>query len=161
MVRAEARALDPTLAIYDLRTMEEIRSASVSERRFVLMLIGAFGALALVLASVGVYGVMSLVVSERTQEVGVRLALGAEPRAVLAMVVRQAATLATAGAGAGLLLAAIITPLMASQLFGVGATDPLTFIAVPILLVAVATVAAVIPGRRAMRLDPLAALRDS
>jgi putative ABC transport system permease protein len=160
LVRAEARNLDPALTLYDIRTMEQIRSASVAERRFVLLLIGAFGMLALSLAGVGVYGVMSLVVSERTQEVGVRLALGAEPRAVLMMIVRQAAGLAAAGASVGLLAAAALTPLMANQLFGVGALDPLTFVAVPVLLVLLAAAAALVPGRRAMRLDPLSAIRE-
>jgi predicted permease len=158
-VRSEARAFDPTLAIYDIRTMEQIRSQSVAERRFVLTLISAFGVLSLLLASFGVYGVMSLVVSERTQEVGVRFALGAEPSAVLGMIVGRAVALAAAGIGLGLLLAAALTPLLANQLFGVGALDPVTFIGVPVLLVMVAIVAALVPGWRAMRMDPLTALR--
>jgi len=159
LVRREARAFDPTLAIYDLRTMQQIRSASVAERRFVLILISAFGVLSLVLASVGVYGVMSLVVSERTQEVGVRLALGATPSAVLAMIVGKAVMLAATGVALGLFVAAGLSPLLGNQLFGVDALDPPTFIAVPILLIAIATIAALVPGWRAMRLDPLTALR--
>jgi ABC-type antimicrobial peptide transport system permease subunit len=158
-VRTEARAFDSTLAIYDIRTMQQIRAASVAERRFLLLLIGAFGALALVLAAVGVYGVMALMVSERTQEMGVRLALGAAPSAVLGMVVRQAATLAAIGVTAGVLAAIVLTPLLTSQLFGVRALDPVTFATVAALLVSIATLAALVPARRAMRVDPLDALR--
>ena len=158
LVRSEARTFDSTLAIYDFRTMQQIRSESVAERRFLLMLIGAFGVLALVLAAVGVYGVMALVVSERTQEVGVRLALGASPSEVLGMIVRQAATLAGMGVAAGLIVAGALTPLMASQLFGVPPMDPVTFVLVPALLVGTATLAAVVPGRRAMRIDPVRAI---
>ena len=139
--------------------MEAIRSESIAERRFLLILLSVFGSLALLLASVGVYGVMSLVVSERTQEMGVRLALGAEPSTVLAMVVRQAAGLAGLGVVIGLIAAAAFAPLMASQLFGVSVLDPTTFLTVPAILVMVATVAALVPGRRAMRIDPLQASR--
>ena len=158
-VRREARAVEPGLALYDIRTMEAIRSESIAERRFLLILLSVFGSLALLLASVGVYGVMSLVVSERTQEMGVRLALGAEPSTVLAMVVRQAAGLAGLGVVIGLIAAAAFAPLMASQLFGVSVLDPTTFLTVPAILVMVATVAALVPGRRAMRIDPLQAIR--
>ena len=139
--------------------MEQIRAESVAERRFLLMLIGAFGMLALVLAAVGVYGVMALVVSERTQELGVRLALGAQPSTVLGMIVRHAATLAAIGVTVGVAVATALTPLMASQLFGVQALDPITFAGVSALLVAIATLAALVPARRAMRVDPLNALR--
>jgi ABC-type antimicrobial peptide transport system permease subunit len=114
--------------------------------------------LALVLAALGVYGVMALVVSERTQEVGVRLALGAAPAEVLGMIVRQAVGLAGAGVAAGIAIALAITPLMANQLFGVPPLDPVTFVAVPLLLVAVATLAAIVPGRRAMRIEPVRAM---
>ena len=158
-VRAEAKDFDATLAIYDIRTMQQIRAESVAERRFLLMLIGAFGVLALVLAAVGVYGVMALVVSERTQELGVRLALGAQPSTVLGMIVRHAATLAAVGVTLGVAVATALTPLLASQLFGVQALDPITFAGVSALLVAIATLAALVPARRAMRVDPLNALR--
>ena len=133
-VRREARAVEPGLSLYDIRTMEAIRSESIAERRFLLILLSVFGSLALLLASVGVYGVMSLVVSERTQEMGVRLALGAEPSTVLAMVVRQAAGLAGLGVVIGLIAAAAFAPLMASQLFGVSVLDPTTFLTVPAIL---------------------------
>jgi putative ABC transport system permease protein len=158
-VRGEARAYDPSAALYDIRTMDDIRAASVAEQRFLLLLLMAFGALALALASVGVYGVMTLVVAERTQEVGVRLALGAGPLAVLLMIVGQALSLTGLGVMLGVAAAAALAPLMASQLFGIDAMDPVTFVAVPLVLVAVAAVAAVVPGRRAMRIDPLKAIR--
>jgi putative ABC transport system permease protein len=158
-VRQAAREIDPAASLYDIQTMASIRATSVAEQRFLLILITAFGGLALLLASVGVYGVMTLVVTERTQEVGVRLALGAEPVAVLAMIVRQAMGLAALGVLAGVIAAFALAPLMASQLFGVGSTDPATFAAVPIVLVAVAAAAAFVPARRAMRIDPVKAIR--
>ena len=114
--------------------------------------------LALVLAAVGVYGVMALVVSERTQEMGVRLALGAAPAEVLGMVVRQAVSLAAIGVAAGIAVATALTPLMATQLFGVPPIDPVTYLAVPLILVVISTIAALVPGRRAMRIDPVRAM---
>ena len=141
--------------------MEAIRAESVAERRFLLLLIGAFGVLALVLAAVGVYGVMALVVSERTQEMGVRLALGAAPAEVLGMVVRQAVSLAAIGVAAGIAVATALTPLMATQLFGVPPIDPVTYLAVPLILVVISTIAALVPGRRAMRIDPVRAMNAS
>jgi putative ABC transport system permease protein len=158
-VRAELKALDKDLALYDIRTMTQIRSASVSQRRLVVVLAGVFGLLALTLAAVGVYGVMALVVAERTQEMGIRLALGAEPAQVLGLVVRQGLTLGAAGIVIGLVATLGVTPMLAGQLYGVGASDPLTLLAVPALLLAVALVACVLPARRAMRVDPVTALR--
>lgn len=158
-VRAELKALEKDMAVYDMRTMNEVRSASVAERRFILVLAIAFGILALTLAAVGVYGVMALVVSERTQEIGIRLALGAEPLKVLGLVIRQGLALAGAGIGAGFAASLALTPLMAGQLYGVGATDPATLAGVPVLLAAVALIACIVPARRAMRVDPVTALR--
>jgi putative ABC transport system permease protein len=158
-VRAELKALEKDLAVYDMRTMTEVLAASVASRRFVLVLAMAFGLLALALAAVGVYGVMALVVSERTQEMGIRLALGAEPVKVLTLVVRQGVTLAAAGIALGFIAALILTPMMAGQLYGIGAADPATLAGVPVLLLFVAFVACVVPARRAMRVDPVTALR--
>ena len=158
-VRAEARRIDKNLPIHDMRTMTTLRSEAVSTRRFILLIVGAFGALALGLAAIGVYGVMSLIVSERTREVGVRLALGAEPSQLLAMIVGQAAKLAVIGVAIGLAIALPMAPLLDSQLYGVTSFDPITFITVPLALVLVAALAAVVPARKAMRIDPLAALR--
>ena len=158
-VRAELKALEKDMAVYDMRTMTEVRAASVAERRFILILAMAFGVLALTLAAVGVYGVMALVVSERTQEMGIRLALGAEPMKVLGLVVRQGVTLAALGIAVGFLAALALTPLMAGQLYGIEAADPTTLATVPGLLLLVAFMACVIPARRAMRVDPVTALR--
>lgn len=159
-VRAEARAIDKELPLYDMRTMMDVRAASVAERRFILLLVGAFGLLALVLAAVGVYGVMSVVVSERTQEMGIRLALGAPASQLLRLVVGHAARLAMTGVIIGTLAATALAPLLTSQLFGVQPFDPLTFAGVPIVLMAIATLAALVPAMRAMKLDPLVALRQ-
>ncbi len=158
-VRAEARSIDKNLPIYDMRTMTTLRSEAVSTRRFILLIVGAFGALALGLAAIGVYGVMSLIVSERTREVGVRLALGAEPSQLLRMIVLQAAKLAGLGVVIGLAIALPLAPLLDSQLYGVRSFDPMTFITVPLLLLFIAAMAALVPARKAMRIDPLAALR--
>jgi putative ABC transport system permease protein len=158
-VRAEARRIDKNLPLYDMRTMSTLRSESVSTRRFVLLIVGAFGALALGLAAIGVYGVMSLIVSERTREVGVRLALGAEPSQLLRMIVMQAAKLAAIGVVIGVIVALPLAPLLDSQLYGIQSFDPMTFISVPVALLAIAALAALVPARKAMRIDPLAALR--
>jgi putative ABC transport system permease protein len=158
-VRAEARQIDKSLPLYDIRTMSTLRSDSVSTRRFILLIVGAFGVLALGLAAIGVYGVMSLIVSERTREVGVRLALGAEPSQLLRMIVGQAAKLAGIGVVIGLAVALPMAPLLDSQLYGVQSFDPMTFIIVPVALVMIAALAALVPARKAMRIDPLAALR--
>jgi predicted permease len=158
-VRAEARRIDKNLPLYDMRTMSTLRSEAVSTRRFVLLIVGAFGALALGLAAIGVYGVMSLIVSERTREVGVRLALGAEPSQLLRMIVMQAAKLAGIGVVIGVIVALPLAPLLDSQLYGIQSFDPMTFISVPVVLLAIAALAALVPARKAMRIDPLAALR--
>lgn len=158
-VRAEARLIDKNLPLYDMRTMSTLRSEAVSTRRFILLIVGAFGALALGLAAIGVYGVMSLIVSERTREVGVRLALGAQPSELLGMIVGQAAKLAGIGVALGLAVSLPLAPLLDSQLYGIESFDPLTFVLVPAALLLIATLAALVPARRAMRIDPLAALR--
>ena len=158
-VRAEARRIDKNLPLYDMRTMTTLRSEAVSTRRFILLIVGAFGLLALSLAAIGVYGVMSLIVSERTREVGVRLALGAQPSELLTMIVWQAAKLAGIGVAIGMVAALPLAPLLDSQLYGVASFDPVTFAAVPLALLVIASLAALVPARRAMRIDPLAALR--
>ncbi|MDP2390645.1 MAG: ABC transporter permease, partial [Acidobacteriota bacterium] len=158
-VRAEARLIDKDLPLYVMLTMSALRSEAVSTRRFILLIVGAFGALALGLAAIGVYGVMSLIVSERTREVGVRLALGAQPSELLGMIVGHAAKLAGIGVALGLAVSLPLAPLLDSQLYGIESFDPLTFAVVPATLLLIATLAAVVPARRAMRIDPLAALR--
>jgi putative ABC transport system permease protein len=158
-VRAEARNIDKNLPLYDVRTMTTLRSDSVATRRFILLIVGAFGALALGLAAIGVYGVMSLIVSERTREVGVRLALGAEPARLLGMIVWQAAKLAGIGVALGVVIALPMAPLLNNQLYGIESLDPATFISVPAVLLLIAAIAALVPARRAMRVDPVTALR--
>jgi len=158
-IRAEARRIDKNLSLYDMRTMSTLRSEAVSTRRFILLIVGAFGVLALGLAAIGVYGVMSLIVSERTREVGVRLALGAQPSELLTMIVWQATKLAGVGIAIGVLIALPLAPLFDSQLYGIQSFDPATFVVVPVALLVIASLAALVPARRAMRIDRLAALR--
>jgi predicted permease len=160
VVRGEVQAIDKTIAAYDIRPMEQVRSESVSQRRFVLLLVAAFGALALVMAAVGVYGVMALIVTERTPEIGIRLALGAQPSSVLRLVVIQGVTLAAVGIAIGVVISLALTPLLTSQLFGIRPLDPPTVVGVPTLLLFVAAVACYLPARRAMGIDPVNALRS-
>jgi predicted permease len=158
-IRRELRAFDATMPVFDVQTMESIRSTSVSQRRFLMTLVLLFGGLAVALAAVGVYGVMALAVSERTAEVGVRLALGANTTDILGLVLGQAARLSVIGVAIGLAGALAMAPLLANQLFGVAPLDPVTFLAVPIILLAVAIGATLGPARRAMRVDPTTMLR--
>jgi putative ABC transport system permease protein len=158
-VRAEVRRIDTNMPLNDMRTMSTLRSEALSTRRFILLIVAAFGMLALGLAAIGVYGVMSLIVNERTREVGVRLALGAEPSQLLTMVVGQATKLAAIGVTIGVAVALALAPLLDSQLYGVASIDPLTFVSVPIALLLIAALAAAVPARNAMRIDPLSALR--
>jgi predicted permease len=143
----------------DVRTMSQIRSASVGPRRFVLLLVTLFGGVALALAAVGVYGVVALAVGERTAEVGLRLALGARPSQILGLVFGQAMVLAGVGIAAGVALSAAGAPLVASQLFGVSVADPITYAGVAAILAGVAAIAAIVPARRALRVDPASTLR--
>jgi predicted permease len=146
---------------FDVRTMSEIRSESVAERRFVVLLVGAFGVLALVLASAGVYGVVTLVAAERLTEMGIRLALGARPTQVLQLVLGQALRLAAIGVVIGGAVALVFAPALQSQLFGVGSADPVTYAGVAATLLVIAAIAAYAPARRAMRVDPARTLRPS
>src|SRR4029078_5774768 len=159
-VRAEVRAGDKTIAAYDIRPMSQVRSEAVSQRRFVLLLVAAFGALALLMAAVGVYGVMALIVSERTAEIGIRLALGAQPGAVLRTVAVQGLTPAAMGVAAGLATATAFMPLVRTQLYGIRPLDPPTLLGVPAILIAIAALACFVPARRAMAIDPVDALRN-
>ena len=158
-VRAEMRRIDKNVPLYDMRTMSTLRSDAISTRRFILLIVGAFGVLALGLAAIGVYGVMSLIVSERTREVGVRLALGAKPSGLLAMIVGQAATLGGIGVAIGLLVAFPMALLLRGQLYGIRSIDPATFVSVPAALLLISALAALVPARKAMRIDPVEALR--
>jgi putative ABC transport system permease protein len=140
-------------------TLDGLLSRSVSPRRFAAVLIGVLAGLALVLSAVGIYGVMSYTVGQRTQEIGIRMALGAQPGNMLALVLGRGARLALVGIGAGVLGALGLTRFLSSLLFGVGAADPLTFGGVAVLLLGVALTACYVPARRAMRVDPMVALR--
>jgi putative ABC transport system permease protein len=158
-VRAEMRRIDRNVPLYEMRTMSALRSEAISTRRFVLLIVGAFGVLALGLAAIGVYGVMSLIVSERTREVGVRLALGAKPSQLLGMIVGQAAILGAIGVAIGLLVAMPVALLLRGQLYGIHSIDPATFVSVPAALLLISALAALVPARHAMRIDPVEALR--
>ncbi|MGB0034694.1 MAG: ABC transporter permease [Candidatus Acidiferrales bacterium] len=158
-VEEVVRSLEPTIALRDLKQMDDYVDDARAPMRFNLILIGIFGVIALALASVGLYGVMAYTVSQRAHELGIRMALGAAPRDVLRLVLSQGVRLTILGAGLGLLASLLLTRALANLLFGVSATDPLTFAAVVLLLVAVALTACYIPARRAMRIDPMVALR--
>ena len=158
-IRADLRAFDSTMPVHDIRTMEDIRNTSVSQRRFLVTLVMLFGALAVILAAIGVYGVMALAVAERTTEVGVRVALGATSGDILGLILGQSTRLGVVGIGLGLVGALGLAPLLAHQLFGIVPFDRVTFIAVPLALMAVALAATLAPARRAMRVDPTVMLR--
>jgi predicted permease len=156
----EVREADPGLAVYGVRTMQDRLYDSLARQRFASIMLGAFAAFALLLAAVGVYGVMSYLVTQSTHDIGVRVALGARRGSIIGLVVRQGMELAAIGIVLGLAGAFALTRVMAGLLFGVGATDPLTFCVVGALLAAVAFAATVIPAGRATRVDPMIALRD-
>ena len=156
---SEVQALDNALPLLHVKTLDEYVDDSIVGTRFETFLLGTFGALAFLLTAVGLYGVISYTVVQRTREMGIRIALGADRTAILGMVVKNGALLACAGALIGLAAAFLLTRLMASLLFGVGPTDPLTFLCVPIALITVALFASYIPARRAARTDPIVALR--
>ena len=157
--REQVFAIDPDQPIANLNSMSKLRADSIAPERLNLILFGCFAVVALVLASVGIYGVMSYSVTQRTHEIGIRMALGAKPSNVLGMVVRQGMVLTAAGLALGIGGALGATRLMSSLLFGVSATDPLTFVAIPLLLAGVALGACFVPARRATKVDPMTALR--
>jgi len=152
--------IDPTITVFDVQTMDARMSSSMARQRFSTLMLGSFAAFALLLAIVGVYGVMSHLVAQGGHDIGVRMALGAERWAILRMVLRQGLELTVAGSVVGLLGAAALTRVMATLLFGVSTTDFATFSAVPLALIATAMIASYIPARRATRVDPVVALRD-
>ena len=158
-VRAALHSVDPDLPLAKLAALSTLVDASVTEPRFSMLLLGSFAALALLLASVGMYGVVSYSVAQRTQEIGIRMALGLPRGGVLRMLLGQAARLAGVGILVGLAAAAALTRLMAGFLYGIGAADPLTFAAVALTLTAVALLASYVPARRASKIDPVIALR--
>jgi putative ABC transport system permease protein len=159
-VRREVRAIDPTIPVSEASSMKQVRAQGLTDRRLPMQLMAAFALLALVLAAVGVYGVMAYSVAARTREIGVRVALGAQPRNVFGMVVRQGMGAAAAGLTLGLLSAAALGRVLTSLLYGVKPTDVLTFVGVAGVLLGVVLAACLVPARRAVRVDPLEALRS-
>jgi len=158
-VRREVRALDREMPISEVKTLETVAAAAVAGRRFILLLVSLFAMTALALAGIGIYGVTSYLVAHRTHEIGIRIALGANSFDVLKLALRRGMALTFTGVGVGLALAFAATRLMANLLYGVGATDPATFVAVPLFLIGVSFVACWIPARRATQVDPLVAIR--
>jgi predicted permease len=158
-IRRTNREISSQQAIYGVQTMQSLISDSLASRQFAMILLGAFAILALVLASVGIYGVIAYIVGQRTQEIGIRMALGAQRNDVLRLVVWQGARLALIGVGVGIAGALALTRLMAKLLYGVSATDPLTFAGLALVLTLVAIAACCLPARRAMSVDPVVALR--
>jgi len=158
-VGAAIHSGDPDLPLAKIATLNTLVNDSLSQPRFAMFLLAAFSLLALLLASIGMYGVISYSVAQRIQEIGIRMALGAERRNVFAMVLGQGARLAGLGIAIGMLIALGVTRLMASFLYGVQSADPFTFAAVCLLLLATALLACYLPARRATRVDPMVALR--
>jgi predicted permease len=160
-VREAIRGIDRTLPLSGVRTMEDVTASALAQPRFVTLLLTVFAAIALTLAAIGIYGTISLLVSERAHEMGIRLALGADRPTILKLVLGQGLLLTAIGLSAGLAGAILLTRTLSSLVYGVGTLDPLTFAAVPAILSAVALLACVIPARRAASLDPIATLRQS
>jgi len=159
-MRRELQALDDRLPVFDAQPLPATVSGSLAERRFSMEMVGLFALTALVLAALGIYGVMAYTVSERTREIGIRIALGADRPTIIGMIFNHGAMLTAAGALVGIVCALAVSHLMAGVLFGVQPTDPPTFVGVAVVLMAVALVACYVPARRAMRVDPLKALRQ-
>jgi predicted permease len=160
-IRREIQAVDPDLPVFNVRTMNEVIDGSLASRRFSAELVGVFAVVALLLASVGIYGLLAYMVGQRSHEIGVRIALGAMPSTIGKMIVSRGAGLAGIGVGIGLLLSGIMAPLISTVLYGVRPIDPEVFIAVPLILMVVVLLASYIPARRAARVNPIVALRES
>jgi putative ABC transport system permease protein len=158
-IRRALQTQNGGIVVADMESQEELVTRSISSQRFALMLLSIFAGFALLLASVGIYGVLSYLVGQRTHEIGVRMALGAQPTDVLRMVLGDGARMMMLGAAVGAVAALILTRLMASMLFNVKPTDPITFSAVAIFLCAVGLLACYMPARRATMVDPMIALR--
>ena len=158
-IREQVRALDPDQPVTSIRTMDELLLRTLSEAKFTLLLFSLFAVLALVLAAIGIYGVMATAVTQRTHEIGLRMALGAQKLDVLRLVIGEGMIQVFIGIVAGLAAALALTRLMSSLLFGVSATDPVTLALITLLLASVALLACYLPARRATKVDPLVALR--
>jgi putative ABC transport system permease protein len=157
--RTQVHEVDPNLPLYEIQTLEELVSASVAQPRFYMLLLGGFAAVALILAAIGIYGVIAYAVSQRRQEIGVRMALGASRDRVVRMVLGQGLVLAFAGAAAGLVGAFLATRGLRTLLYSVSASDPVTYTGVALTLILVSALASYLPARRAARTEPQLALR--
>ncbi len=155
----EIQAVDPEMPVFDIYSMDQRLFDSLARQRFSMYLLGVFAMIALILAAIGIYGVMAYSVNQRTHEIGVRMALGANPRAIQNLVIKQALILASLGVAIGLTGAFVLTRIMSSMLFGVTATDPSTFVFTPLFLGGIAAMAGYFPARRAAKVDPMIALR--
>jgi ABC-type antimicrobial peptide transport system permease subunit len=158
-VREQVRRLDPSLAVANVRLMDQIADAGIATPRFAFFLVGLFAALAIILAAIGTYGVISYSVSQRIPEFGLRLALGAPPRGLLRLVLVQAAHLAIAGTALGVIVALTLARVMRSLIYNVSPADPLTFAAVGLMVMGIALLACWLPARRATKANPMVALR--
>jgi putative ABC transport system permease protein len=158
-VRSQVQALDPNQPVYNVSTMERTLDQSLVTQRLSMTLLAFLAGLALILAAVGIYGVMSYTVTQRSHEIGIRMAIGAQRRDVFRMVIGRGMLLALIGVALGLVGAFALTRLMATMLYGVEPTDPATFVSIGILLIGVALAACYVPGRRATKVDPMVALR--
>jgi putative ABC transport system permease protein len=159
-VRGEVQALDPNLPLFDVTTLTEHMRLALFPAKIAAMVLGVFGLVALLLSAIGIYGITSYTVSQRTHEIGIRMALGAQLGDVLRLVLNHGLKLTLIGAAIGLIGAYLATRAITSVLYGVSATDPLTFVSVSVLLITVALVACYVPARRATKVDPLIALRN-
>jgi len=158
-VRQEVYAIDPNLPLASVGSLEQIVSESISQQRFYMLLLTAFASVALVLAAVGIFGVLSYAVSQRTREIGIRMALGAHGRSVIRLIVRDAMVLVGCGVAAGLSLSLLLSRAMTTMLFAIAPRDPATYATVSVTLAVVALFASWLPARRATRVDPIVALR--
>jgi putative ABC transport system permease protein len=158
-LREQVQAVDPNLPVFGERAMETVVSDSLGQRRFAMQVVALFGVLALLLASIGIYGVMAYAVNQRTREIGIRVALGASRAMIMRWVLRQGLVLIAIGVGTGLLAAFALMRLLQTLLFGVATTDLVTYTTLALLLAVVALAACYIPALRATKIDPLVALR--
>jgi putative ABC transport system permease protein len=157
--RAQVAAVDPNLPLSNVSTLDAVVAQSISQERFYLTLLTIFAAVALVLAAIGIFGVLSYAVAQRTREIGIRMALGAPERTVITLIVRQAMILVASGVALGTVAALLLSETMTRMLFSIKPTDPVTFVSVAGVLIAVALFASYLPARRATRVDPIVALR--
>jgi ABC-type antimicrobial peptide transport system permease subunit len=160
-VRGAIQSVDPELPVFSVTSLDKVVDASLASRRFSANLVGGFAGLAVLLASIGIYGLLAYIVGQRSREIGIRMALGARRKDILSMFLRKGVALAGVGIVAGLVFAASTTFMMASLLYGVRPHDPAVFLIVPLLLFAVAVLASYIPAKRATKVDPMFALREA